>query len=144
MRTCTTERLMKFKLARQQARKHGFKDFNMPRKTSKINNPELKAKWIAALRSGEYSQGRGKLKRNNTELQPSFCCLGVLCDIVKPDGWEGLRHNFSGKSVQEEYPNLNEMKKIGIYTSTVKKLATMNDDDGLPFSKIADYIEKNL
>jgi hypothetical protein len=39
-------------------------------------NPELKQKWLAALRSGEYKQARGYLK---TEF--GYCCLGVLCDV---------------------------------------------------------------
>lgn len=39
--------------------------------------PEWKTKWLAALRSGEYAQGRSALRVNDT-----FCCLGVLCDVV--------------------------------------------------------------
>lgn len=38
--------------------------------------PEIKQKWIAALRSGEYEQGKAFLKYDN-----KFCCLGVLCDL---------------------------------------------------------------
>lgn len=40
-------------------------------------NPEVKAAWLTALRSGEYTQGRGKLNKGG-----EFCCLGVLCDIA--------------------------------------------------------------
>jgi hypothetical protein len=39
-------------------------------------NPEVKAKWVAALRSGEYEQGVEALKAGD-----AFCCLGVLCDL---------------------------------------------------------------
>jgi hypothetical protein len=38
--------------------------------------PKIKARWLAALRSGEYEQGRGYLHPGST-----FCCLGVLCDL---------------------------------------------------------------
>ena len=38
--------------------------------------PEIKEKWVAALRSGEYKQTRGYLSNSN-----GFCCLGVLCDL---------------------------------------------------------------
>jgi hypothetical protein len=38
---------------------------------------EVMDKWIAALRSGQYNQGRGKLKSSN-----GYCCLGVLCDVL--------------------------------------------------------------
>jgi len=39
-------------------------------------NPEVKQKWIDALRSGDYEQGSEKLRGVN-----GYCCLGVLCDI---------------------------------------------------------------
>jgi hypothetical protein len=39
-------------------------------------NPEIKARWVAALRSGEYQQTTGNLRTEN-----GFCCLGVLCDL---------------------------------------------------------------
>lgn len=38
--------------------------------------PDVKAKWITALRSGEYRQGRGSLREHD-----AYCCLGVLCDL---------------------------------------------------------------
>lgn len=41
---------------------------------------KLKAKWVAALRSGDYKQGNGVLRRE-TKDGVEFCCLGVLCDI---------------------------------------------------------------
>lgn len=40
-------------------------------------NQEIKNKWIAALKSGEYKQGKGRLRN----LDNTFCCLGVLCDL---------------------------------------------------------------
>lgn len=39
-------------------------------------NQEIKAKWLDALRSGEYKQGDSRLRVGDT-----FCCLGVLCDL---------------------------------------------------------------
>ena len=41
--------------------------------------PEIKTRWLEALRSGRYKQGRSALRTSNNE----FCCLGVLCDIVR-------------------------------------------------------------
>lgn len=49
--------------------------------------PEVKAAWVAALRSGEYEQGKGQLRHID-----AFCCLGVLCDIAAKHGvgvWAG-------------------------------------------------------
>jgi hypothetical protein len=44
-------------------------------------HPELKKKWLEALRSGEYKQGQGCLRKSTSEGD-KFCCLGVLTDIV--------------------------------------------------------------
>lgn len=38
--------------------------------------PEIKQKWLDALRSGEYEQGEGYLRYND-----KYCCLGVLTDL---------------------------------------------------------------
>ena len=45
-------------------------------------NKEIADKWIAALRSGKYKQGKGNLKTVDEDNNESFCCLGVLCDIA--------------------------------------------------------------
>lgn len=45
-------------------------------------NSEIKQLWIDALRSGEYKQGVGVLHGRSN----SFCCLGVLCDVVAKNG----------------------------------------------------------
>lgn len=45
-------------------------------------NPEVKKEWLAALRSGDYSQGRNVLETTDGR----FCCLGVLCDLAKDAG----------------------------------------------------------
>jgi len=48
-------------------------------------NPEVKAKWVAALRSGDYKQATGHLRvttGTGDNQQDGFCCLGVLCDLA--------------------------------------------------------------
>jgi hypothetical protein len=48
--------------------------------------PEIKARFLEALRSNKYQQGEGRLKK-----QDHFCCLGVLSDLAVQDGvanWE--------------------------------------------------------
>lgn len=57
----------------------------------------VKGKWVKALRSGKYAQGRYAL---NTDGK--FCCLGVLCEIARAD--EGLRL---------EVKNINEIVIYG-------------------------------
>jgi hypothetical protein len=54
--------------------------------------PELKAKWLEALRSGAYQQVQGCLKCEIND-QPKFCCLGVLCDLTGLGEWRGFQAN---------------------------------------------------
>lgn len=134
---------------------------DMTPKKSKID-PELKAKWVAELRSGKYKQANGRLKTYDSEGEICHCCLGVLCEIVAPDGFNistfskhEFEHTFGGKTKQESYPNQMKMREIGLYPSEYKKLAAMNDGEApagkgnyvypkANFNDIADYIEKNL
>ncbi len=57
---------------------------------------EIAKKWAEALRSGKYAQCTGKLrKRADLEGAPDrFCCLGVLCDVVKEAGGPAMDWNF--------------------------------------------------
>jgi hypothetical protein len=42
----------------------------------------IKRRWIHALISGKYLQGRNSLKTYDPKSRRSrFCCLGVLCDL---------------------------------------------------------------
>ena len=44
---------------------------------------DIRDQWIAALRSGEYKQGNGVLHQVSKDGAESFCCLGVLCRVLK-------------------------------------------------------------
>ena len=51
-------------------------------------NREIADKWTAALRSGQYSQTDGTLKKRWEDGSCSYCALGVLVDLYakeKPD-----------------------------------------------------------
>jgi hypothetical protein len=50
----------------------------------------IKEKWVAALRSGAYKQGYNCLRPDNN----SFCCLGVLCDVIDNSQWEKNKNDF--------------------------------------------------
>lgn len=107
--------------------------------------PEIKAKWIEALRSGRYLQGVGALKKDT-----KFCCLGVLCDVKDPKGWEGNNKDlFDGKNgtlpatVQnwsgvDQWGNLQPPVEFG--GKFHNDLASLNDS-GMTFTQIADVIE---
>jgi hypothetical protein len=52
-------------------------------------NPEIKAAWVAALRSGQYQPLRGALAPDEDApgIEPlRRCCLGVLCDLAVEAG----------------------------------------------------------
>jgi hypothetical protein len=102
---------------------------------------ELVQKWIDALRSGNYQQGQRRLRRvNNT-----YCCLGVLCDIVDPTKWVLVENAesfvFGQYSMAYLPPGILDMAgllKVG------ETLVRLNDYEGKSFTEIADYIETNL
>ena len=109
---------------------------------------EMRRQWLVALRSGDYKQGH-KILRSVTD---SYCCLGVLCNLVDPEGWEhneaefrtlGARHFvYKGKRVFGALPaELLVEKKIPNWAHT--HLIHMNDS-GMSFEAIADWIEDNL
>jgi len=91
---------------------------------------EVKAKWCAALRSGEYEQGQGLLHdpQDNT-----FCCLGVLQHIT------GLPKVDSDM----EFLDYEKAAEIGLSVDAQTELADQNDG-GSPFTQIAKYIEEHL
>lgn len=125
--------------------------------------PEVKAKWLAALRSGEYRQAREHL--HVRDEGDRFCCLGVLCEIAANEGVvvreadDGLvtyddKEDMPPRSVriwafgeQEFLPH--DPWEVAYARSDEARaqevgLATLNDEYGLGFAEIADAIEASL
>lgn len=122
-------------------------------------NPEFKVRWLAALRSGEYKQGKDYLRKND-----SFCCLGVACNLIDPNNWVAPPQSIttgvlaygapSCYSVPTNDADINVMFEDGKYYSYDNEcdadydafdfLASMNDAGEDDFNSIADWIEKNL
>ena len=110
---------------------------------------ELKTKWLEALRSGEYEQANRSLRRVDAAGGCSYCCLGVLCDVVNPKGWEDSTSPVwinsempEGDNIEAAWLSSAMCESIKLNTTTMHMLVSMNDD-GKPFSVIADFIEKN-
>lgn len=49
--------------------------------TAQMSQVQARAAWVAALRSGDYKQGKGYLANKG-----QFCCLGVACELAIKDG----------------------------------------------------------
>lgn len=87
------------------------------------------ARWIQALRSGEYPQTTGTLTRDG-----AFCCLGVYCEaveripIIELDHWE------------MPPPESN----IPLNHDTKQFFTALNDSERLSFEEIADIAEALL
>ena len=110
---------------------------------------ELKAKWIEALRSGNYDQGQFLLRDAND----NFCCLGVLADLI------GLPWRFveaggaSGGVAHYDVPDglhtnngcipERVAEEIGLLHFASTRLMGMNDR-GKSFAEIAQWIEEHL
>jgi hypothetical protein len=101
--------------------------------------PDFKAKWIAALRSGEYEQVRRHLC-----LDGKYCCLGVAARVcgIEQDiliANEVLEYHFTKGC---EIPSL--LLGDVLQNNIVHALVSMNDTQRLSFTEIADWIEENL
>ena len=129
---------------------------------------ELYEDWTAALRSGNFPQGKGHLKKDG-----NYCCLGVLCAIADVpreyhSGLEEVAFVFNGEpylgslnpvrfSVPKEAPTLLSFfgmdkikvnsKKVGMFLDDVfldldTVLMHINDGGKYTFSQIADALDE--
>jgi hypothetical protein len=113
-------------------------------------NKENVRKWVDALRSGEYEQGKMCLCNKYNK----YCCLGVACEIVYKNGVilsiEKLEYGkyYNGNHV--EWPDIVK-KWFGFYKTTPIRFEYngrsygfigLNDTAEATFEEIADLIEK--
>ena len=106
-----------------------------------VDREQLRKKWIKALRSERYEQGKGQL-RYVREGQSYFCCLGVLCDVWDKDLWTEEIAGTYCHDGREALPDAEICNAIGLTWYTLDSLTDMNDDGGFSFSEIADELEK--
>jgi hypothetical protein len=124
-------------------------------------NPEIKERWVDALRSGQYEQGHSYLRNKADKL----CCLGVLCELAAGDGiidsWQLANETWSygnrdGDNSNHRLPDA-VMEWAGLRPNTSpevyvplpdrpgqRELLTILNDHGKPFTWIADVIEASL
>ena len=124
---------------------------------------ELKQKWLAALRSGEYKQCSGTLTgRAGNGSDVGYCCLGVLAKVVGLNVISGEFTNDKGEidevdgvgdspfdALRDEYNPIWELAdERGAGEPPAKGMVLseaidMNDNDK-SFIEIADYLETHL
>ena len=92
-------------------------------------------KWIEALRSGKYKQGKGYLKKGDY-----YCCLGVFCEVIGLKGtvvpdreWDQV-YEYEG-----EHCTLPDKVKVLFDNLNVDTLIGLNDR-GSSFVEIADQL----
>lgn len=118
-------------------------------------DPDVKAKWVAALRSGEYLQASGWLKilyKRGKKFH--HCCLGVAAEVLgaSKNEWHPAKPDSSdNEDVREVWVcgdslgalTYDFMDSIKLDTLAASALVDMNDN-GTSFKRIATWIEKNL
>lgn len=135
--------------------------------------PEIKAEWVAALRSGEYEQGYHVLQNE----EGRYCCLGVLCEIAVKHGviaeptqvsdgawnydacdatpstkvgeWAGFEWKTYDDDIDPDgdggYQVTNPQVMVeGSFGRISRDLAALNDSGNYDFNAIADLIEAQL
>ena len=117
---------------------------------------KLKTRWLRALRSDRYAQGkRALVSKDGTQ----FCCLGVLADLqgcVWGETEAGLVPFMEGRKLPVSAKQPSDAKIVrggtsylaprifGISIETQHQLGSMNDTKEYSFKKIANWIEKHL
>jgi hypothetical protein len=109
----------------------------MAEETKIMFDATLKAKWIAALRSGEFNQARSRLRDHD-----NYCCLGVLACVLGASWKDKSIPVIRGKPLATNSVYVLE-SMCGLALGAQYELAELNDT-GVTFPEIADYIEQNI
>lgn len=110
--------------------------------------------WVVALRSGDFSQGKGSLKRKAGDGF-NHCCLGIACELnsisneendhSKPSDRCSYLFDF-GTQATSSFPDSSWFKRVygfipfNDFGGDRTALSNLNDD-GYSFAQIADVIE---
>lgn len=113
-----------------------------------MTDEEFRAKWIAALRSGDYKQGKTFLRDGDDH----YCCIGVAASVHPGFKWIAEDLGAAGTVYNAQhgdecgYGQLLEsgLETIGISRDAQDALIGLNDDQGFTFSEIADVLEAKL
>lgn len=127
-------------------------------------NRALAIQWVDALESGDYTQGQRFLH----PTPATYCCLGVLCDLANPNGWQPVTdpthpipftgpvtvlpegetthqvgliggRRYDGEPWELPAPILAKLHRASSYSDEVM-LDGFNDNFGLSFMEIASIL----
>ena len=125
---------------------------------------DFKEAWIKALKSGNYKQGAGALRRENEQLIPQteYCCLGVACSVAGvPEEYisgewidsqdlftsGGYKYDKVPKALHGEADNNDLVNVLSTMNDSYDKVDIEKDTtEGHEFSfeDIADWIDENI
>lgn len=106
-------------------------------------------KWVDALRSGKYPQGRHSLNQGDR----AYCCLGVACEVAIASGIPVIKtHSGFGQTIKYNNSScvlpLTILRWLGLTSASghfgdgrTGSLVGLNDDGRHTFNDIADIIE---
>lgn len=120
---------------------------------------ELRDEWVRRLRSGQYKQGRSRFRSTDD----TFCCLGVLADVLVDEGLGTWGDRRLGRvpfvATGNSEPN-SWSECIGTYTPALaqqiglvgrtyqtgvqRTLTDLNDSVQASFDEIANVIEREV
>jgi hypothetical protein len=125
-------------------------------------------KWVAALRSGGYEQGRRRLhnldRSDSNNEKHTYCCLGVACEVFNKENPEEAMATSVVQVAGDDYFGVSYSGKASVLPARVARwlgvfpdlnpsidghsLSTWNDgdtNDATPrdFEAIADMIERH-
>lgn len=120
-------------------------------------HPHFKAKWLEALRSGEYAQTIERLRTSE-----GFCCLGVACHLYDPHQWYPVEVQTEDDEVITIYEATSKCSELPArgdlpeevfdtlsqrhpeFSQNVMEFIAAKNDESWSFAQIADWIEENL
>ena len=103
--------------------------------------PITKKQWVAALRSGQYTQGQGKYKQPaDGAIGFAHCCIGVYLEMDDQGLLNEVDKEASEKTAPTAYEKVSQMleNRFDLYIS---QLIDLNDYYGCTFDQIANAIE---
>jgi hypothetical protein len=105
-------------------------------------NKWVKQKWLRALKSGEYGQGKGRLGYPHKN---QYCCLGVLACEMVPEFVHVDLYEFAVGDEWNQASYLPDDLAImyGLDWETQEELGGLNDKSS-DFGPVIAYIENNL